>query len=57
MSNLLTILILILFWAIGFFAYHLGLVIHILLALALIIVVLKIVQERRGRRKLQGKLF
>ncbi len=48
MSNLLyTIaLILIIFWAIGFFAFSLGGVIHILLVLALIAVLFRIIKGR-----------
>jgi len=48
MSNLLyTIaLILIIFWAIGFFAFNLGGMIHILLALALIAVLFRIIKGR-----------
>jgi hypothetical protein len=48
MSNLLyTIaLILIIFWAIGFFAFSLGGMIHILLVLALIAVLVRIIKGR-----------
>jgi len=48
MSNLLYIiaLILIIFWAIGFFAFNLGGMIHILLALALIAVLFRIIKGR-----------
>lgn len=44
MGNILYIvaIILIISWAIGFFAYSLGMIIHILLALALISVVIRI---------------
>ena len=49
MSNLLyTIaIILVLFWAIGFFAYSVGSIIHILLVIAVIAVILRIIQGRK----------
>jgi hypothetical protein len=49
MSNLLytVAVILILFWAIGFFAYSAGSIIHILLVIALIAVILRIIQGRK----------
>ena len=49
MSNLLYTLavILIIFWAIGFFAYNLGSIIHILLVIAIIAIILRIIQGRR----------
>ena len=49
MSNLLYTIavILIIFWAIGFFAYSAGGIIHILLVIALIAVLLRIIQGRR----------
>ncbi|MBC5842783.1 MAG: lmo0937 family membrane protein [Flavobacteriaceae bacterium] len=49
MSNLLYTIavILIIFWAIGFFAYSAGGIIHILLVIALIAVILRIIQGRR----------
>jgi hypothetical protein len=49
MSNLLyTIaIILVLFWAIGFFAYSVGSIIHILLVIAVIAVIFRIVQGRK----------
>ncbi|WP_367753636.1 lmo0937 family membrane protein [Flavobacterium sp. WC2421] len=49
MSNLLYTLavILIIFWAIGFFAYSLGSIIHILLVIAIIAIILRIIQGRR----------
>jgi len=48
MSNLLytVAVILVIFWAIGFFAYSAGSIIHILLVLALIAVILRIIQGR-----------
>ncbi|MFV8336690.1 lmo0937 family membrane protein [Flavobacterium sp. RSP29] len=49
MSNLLYTIavILVLFWAIGFFAYSLGSIIHILLVIAVIAVILRIIQGRK----------
>lgn len=49
MGNLLYTLavILIIFWAIGFFAYSLGSIIHVLLVIAIIAIVLRIIQGRR----------
>ncbi|WP_264564291.1 lmo0937 family membrane protein [Flavobacterium sp. N3904] len=49
MSNLLYTIavILVIFWAIGFFAYSAGSIIHILLVIALIAVVLRIIQGRK----------
>ena len=49
MSNLLyTIaIILIIFWAIGFFAYSAGAVIHILLVIAIIAVLLRLIQGKK----------
>jgi hypothetical protein len=49
MSNLLyTIaIILVLFWAIGFFAYSVGSIIHILLVIAVIAVIFRIIQGRK----------
>ncbi len=48
MGNLLyTIaIILIIFWAIGFFAYSAGGIIHILLVIALIAVILRLIQGK-----------
>lgn len=48
MSNLLYIVavILIIFWAIGFFAYSAGSIIHILLVIALIAVILRVIRGR-----------
>lgn len=49
MSNLLYLLavILIIFWAIGAFAYHVGGIIHILLVLAVISILLRIIGGRK----------
>jgi hypothetical protein len=49
MSNLLYTLavILIIFWAIGFFAYSLGALIHILLVMAVIAIILRLIQGKR----------
>jgi len=50
MSNLLytVAVILVIFWAIGFFAYSAGSIIHILLVIALIAVILRIIQGRKA---------
>jgi hypothetical protein len=49
MGNLLytVAIILIIFWAIGFFAYSAGGVIHILLVIAVIAILLRIIQGRK----------
>jgi hypothetical protein len=49
MSNLLYTIavILIIFWAIGFFAYSAGGIIHILLVIAVIAVLLRLIQGKR----------
>ncbi len=49
MSNLLyTIaIILVIFWAIGFFAYSAGSIIHILLVIAVITVLLRLIQGKK----------
>ncbi|PZX92053.1 lmo0937 family membrane protein [Flavobacterium aquariorum] len=49
MSNLLytVAVILIIFWAIGFFAYSVGSIIHILLVIAVIAIILRIIQGRK----------
>ncbi|MCE2834953.1 MAG: lmo0937 family membrane protein [bacterium] len=49
MRNILYIIAIILLigWAIGFFAYSLGSVIHILLVIAVIVILLNIIQGRR----------
>ncbi|HZK68455.1 MAG TPA: lmo0937 family membrane protein [Paludibacter sp.] len=48
MSNLLYLiaLILVIFWAIGFFAYNLGGVIHILLIIAIISILFRVIRGR-----------
>lgn len=50
MGNILYIIavILIIGWAIGFFAYSAGSVIHILLVLAIIAILLRIIGNRRA---------
>ena len=49
MSNLLYTIavILVLFWAIGFFAYSAGSIIHILLVIAVIAILFRVIQGRR----------
>lgn len=49
MSNLLytVAVILIIFWAIGFFAFSAGGIIHVLLIIAVIAVLLRLIQGRR----------
>ncbi len=49
MSNLLYIVavILIIFWAIGFFAYSAGGIIHVLLVIAIISIFLRVIQGDR----------
>lgn len=49
MSNLLYLVavILIIAWAIGFFAYNTGGIIHILLVIAVIAIILRVIQGRR----------
>jgi hypothetical protein len=49
MGNLLYVIavILIIAWAIGFFAYSLGSVIHILLVIAIIAILFRVIQGRR----------
>lgn len=48
MSNLLYLVavILIIFWAIGFFAYSAGSIIHILLVIAIIAILLRVIQGK-----------
>ncbi len=48
MSNLLytVAVILIIFWAIGFFAYSAGSLIHILLVIAIIAILLRLIQGK-----------
>lgn len=49
MRNLLYIVavVLILFWAIGFFGYSLGYLIHVLLVIAIISILLGIIRNKR----------
>ena len=49
MSNLLytVAVILIIFWAIGFFAYSAGSIIHILLVIAVIAIILRLIQGKQ----------
>jgi len=49
MGNLLYVLavILLIAWAIGFFAYSAGSIIHILLVIAIIAIILRVIQGRR----------
>ncbi len=49
MSNLLYIIavILIIGWVIGFFAFHTGGIIHILLVIALIAIIIRIIQGKK----------
>ncbi|MBC7383788.1 MAG: lmo0937 family membrane protein [Bacteroidia bacterium] len=48
MSNLLYLIavVLIIFWAVGFFAYSAGGIIHVLLVIALIAVILRVIQGK-----------
>ena len=48
MSNILytVAVILIIFWAIGFFAYSAGSIIHILLVIAIIAILLRLIQGK-----------
>ncbi len=50
MNNLLynVAVVLIILWAVGFFAYNAGNIIHILLVLAVISVLLRIIQGRKA---------
>lgn len=49
MGNLLYLIavILIIVWAIGFFAYSFGSIVHILLVIALIAIIIKVIQGKR----------
>ena len=49
MSNLLYLIavVLIIFWAIGFFAYSVGAIIHILFVIAIIAILLRIIQGNK----------
>ncbi len=46
MGNLLYIVavVLVIFWAIGFFGFHVGSIVHVLLVIALIAVLLRIIR-------------
>jgi len=57
MSSILITLILLLLWGVGYFVYDLGAVIHVLLAIALITLGLRIIQGRKMKIKLRGKYF
>lgn len=50
MGNILYILavILIIGWAIGFFAFNAGSIIHLLLVIALIAIILRVIQGRKS---------
>lgn len=50
MSNLLYLIafILIIFWAIGFFAFNIGAIIHIVLIIAIISILLRIIQGNKN---------
>jgi len=50
MGNLLYIIavILIIGWAIGFFAYSAGSIIHALLVIAIIVIILRVIQGRKS---------
>jgi len=49
MGNLLYIIavILIIGWLVGFFAFHVGGLIHILLVIALIVIIVRVIQGRK----------
>ena len=49
MSNLLytVAVILIILWAVGYFAYNIGAIIHILLLIAVIAIILRLIQGKR----------
>lgn len=49
MSNLLytVAVILIILWAVGYFAYNVGTIIHILLLIAVIAIILRLIQGKR----------
>jgi hypothetical protein len=49
MGNLLYIIavVLIIGWVVGFFAFHVGGIIHILLVIALISIILRVIQGRK----------
>jgi hypothetical protein len=49
MSNLLytVAVILLILWAVGYFAYNVGAIIHILLLIAVIAIILRLIQGKR----------
>jgi Family of unknown function (DUF5670) len=49
MNNLLYIVavILVIGWLVGFFAFHAGGIIHVLLVIAVIVILLKVIQGRK----------
>lgn len=49
MGNLLYVVavVLIIGWLIGFFAFHVGSIIHVLLIIALIAIILRVIQGRK----------
>jgi hypothetical protein len=49
MGNLLYVVavVLIIGWLVGFFAFHVGSIIHVLLVIAVILILLKVIQGRR----------
>jgi hypothetical protein len=49
MNNLLYIVavILIIGWLVGFFAFHVGGIIHVLLVIAVIVIILKLIQGKK----------
>jgi hypothetical protein len=51
MNNLLYIIavLLIIFWALGFFAFNAGAVIHILLVIAVVAILLRLIRGNRNR--------
>jgi hypothetical protein len=52
MGNLLYVIavILIIFWAVGFFAYSAGSIIHILLVIAIIAILFRVIRGNRSLR-------
>jgi len=50
MGNLLYVIavILIIGWLLGFFAFHVGGIIHVLLVIALIVIILRVIQGSRS---------
>jgi len=41
------LIILVVLWALGFFAFHVGSLVHVLLVIALIIIVVRLLQGRK----------